>query len=225
MISIVTGTLNRRNFLPGLIENTVLSDDRLELVLVDGGSEDGTIEYIKSLNHERIKLIEIGHRSPYPHYMNIGIRESKYEWVAQWNDDVMLLDSWDMVIKELEEDYDLYIYKWIQAQENDLVDLEKRDWIQFELCMNFGIYHTRVFRKIGLYDEKFHYYHCDQDMTRRALMFGMTCKYSNVRVQEIMTEKRAITQNDDNKLIEVNLKRYKKKKLPVNISFLRDQTL
>jgi len=46
MISIVTGTLNRVGMLPNLIANTVLSDDRLELVLVDGGSTDGTIDYI-----------------------------------------------------------------------------------------------------------------------------------------------------------------------------------
>ena len=44
MISIVTGTLNRKNLLPGLIENTVGKSDKLELVLVDGGSDDGTIE-------------------------------------------------------------------------------------------------------------------------------------------------------------------------------------
>ena len=47
MISIVTGTLNRVGMLPTLITNTVLSDDRIELVLVDGGSTDGTVDYIK----------------------------------------------------------------------------------------------------------------------------------------------------------------------------------
>ena len=51
MISIVTGTLNRISLLPNLIENTVLSDKRIELVLVDGGSNDDTVEYIKNLNH------------------------------------------------------------------------------------------------------------------------------------------------------------------------------
>ena len=50
-ISIVTGTLNRKNLLPGLIDNTVDSNNMLELVLVDGGSSDGTLEFIKGLHH------------------------------------------------------------------------------------------------------------------------------------------------------------------------------
>ena len=50
MISIVTGTLDRKHFLPELIKNTVDSSDKVELVLVDGGSKDGTIEFIKDLN-------------------------------------------------------------------------------------------------------------------------------------------------------------------------------
>ena len=53
-ISIVTGTLNRLNFLDGLIQNTVGSDERLELILVDGGSTDGTIQFLEELNHPRV---------------------------------------------------------------------------------------------------------------------------------------------------------------------------
>jgi glycosyltransferase involved in cell wall biosynthesis len=138
MISIVTGTLNRKHFLPLLINNTVLSSDKVELILVDGGSEDGTIEYINNLNHDRIKLIKIGQRSSYPHYMNIGIRESKYEWVAQWNDDVILFDNWEMVLKELEENYDLYIFKWTVRKPDSIYNtINDEKWIRFDHCMNF----------------------------------------------------------------------------------------
>ena len=49
-ISIVMGTLNRVHLIPGLIENTVNSCENLELVISDGGSTDGTLEYIKSKN-------------------------------------------------------------------------------------------------------------------------------------------------------------------------------
>ena len=103
MISIVTGTLNRLEFLPNLIENTINSNDNLELVLVDGGSNDGTIEYIKNLNNPKIKLIEVGQRSSYPHFMNLGIENSSHEFVCQWNDDVLLVNNWDEIIKQIEK--------------------------------------------------------------------------------------------------------------------------
>ena len=79
MISIVTGTLNRLELLKHVITNTVDSCDKLELILVDGGSTDGTIEYLKELNHSQIKLIEVDKKSSYPHYMNLGIKNSKYD--------------------------------------------------------------------------------------------------------------------------------------------------
>ena len=113
MISIVTGTLNRVGMLPNLIKNTVLADDRIELVLVDGGSNDGTIDYIKQLNHPQVKLIEIGGRSSYPHFMNIGIRESTHEIVCQWNDDVILCNDWSEVIIETQSDHDFYLFNCI----------------------------------------------------------------------------------------------------------------
>ena len=50
MISIVTGTLNRIKLLNRVIKNTVGSSELVELVLVDGGSTDGTLEYLKMLN-------------------------------------------------------------------------------------------------------------------------------------------------------------------------------
>ena len=112
MISIVTGTLNRVGMLPMLIENTVMSDERIELVLVDGGSTDGTIDYIKSLDNPQIKLVEVGGRSSYPHFMNLGIKESTHEVVCQWNDDVILANEWSEVFTELESGHDFYLFNW-----------------------------------------------------------------------------------------------------------------
>jgi len=222
MISIVTGTLNRCELLPILIKNTVMASDKLELVLVDGGSEDGTVDYIKKLGHERIRLIEVGGRSSYPHYMNLGIKAAKNDWIAQWNDDVVLLDDWQAVLKELEEDYDLYIFRWTRRPKESLFIPKKNEtWIRYDRCMNFGIYHRRVFRRIGLYDIKYSYYHCDQDMTQRALSFNLSCKLSDIRVCEISTEKKAVAEEKkDNKLIRKSLRFYKKGKLPKNLEFL-----
>ena len=120
MVSIVTGTLNRVNLLPKIIKNTVDSNNKLELILVDGGSTDGTIDYIKKLNHPMVKLIEVGGRSSYPHFMNLGIENSTYEWVCQWNDDVLLSNNWSEVLSELGDEHMFYLFNWKYGTESDI---------------------------------------------------------------------------------------------------------
>jgi len=132
MISIVTGTLNRVNLIDDLIKNTVGNNDNLELILVDGGSSDGTIEKIKSINHPNVKLIEVGHRSGYSHFMNLGITNSKYEWVCQWNDDVLLVNDWNDIISALDEENDFYLFNWKYGTKNDITN---ESWLD-------GLIHT-----------------------------------------------------------------------------------
>ena len=189
MISIVTGTLNRLEILKHIINNTVNESYLVELVLVDGGSTDGTIEYLKSLNHPRIKLIEVGGRSTYPHYMNLGIKHATYEFIAQWNDDILLCNSWNDVIKEL-DDSDYYMFPWLRGSLetylNNKDSLFQEPYILFAGCMNFGIYKKDVFRKIGMYDSQFEYYWCDSDMTERCMRFQLKRKEcKSIRVMEI----------------------------------------
>jgi glycosyltransferase involved in cell wall biosynthesis len=167
MISIVTGTLNRLHFLPKLIETTVHKNDFLELILVDGGSNDGTQEYIKSLKNDRIKLIEIGKRSSYPHFMNIGIENAKFDYICQWNDDALLVNEWSEVLEKLDNEHDFYIFNW---KYGNLEDMKNPDWISGiyhentvnkgwcivvdinnqEIIMNYGIYNKKIFKEIGM---------------------------------------------------------------------------
>lgn len=193
MLSIVTGTLNRVYLLPNLIKNTVDSNDKLELVLVDGGSTDGTIDYIKNLNHPRIKFIEVGERSSYPHFMNLGIENSTYEWVCQWNDDVLLVNNWDEVLTELDDDHMFYLFNWKYGSESDMTNPK---WLSGEdtpvsnggfcivdaynthkeIVMNYGIYNKKIFREIGMYNDDYFYYYADADMSLRSYLFGYKYK-------------------------------------------------
>lgn len=238
MISIVTGTLDRKNFLPKLIENTVDSCDKVELVLVDGGSKDETIEYIKSLNHERIKLIEVGERSNYPHFMNLGIENASHELICQWNDDALLVNSWDEVISEIEDGYDFYLFNW---KYGNLEDMTNDDWITGryhenqnnkgwcivdidspDIVMNYGIYRKKVFREIGMYHPDFNYYYADGDMSRRAYMFGYKFKgLKHIKVCSLYTEKRAILVGKDFGTYEDLHNEYKNKILNNSHKFLK----
>lgn len=198
MLSIITGTLNRKKYLERVVKNTVLSYDRLELVLVDGGSSDGTQDYIKGLNHPRIKLIEYGQRSTYSHFMNLAVKNSSYEYVCQWNDDVVLLNPWEDVISTItNETFDAFNFSWIRLSGNSVEDFDRLDKLdsnyhtanplkalnvaplencRYDTCMNYGIYNKKVFREIGLYNPQFPFYCCDWDMMERTTAFGYKIK-------------------------------------------------
>jgi glycosyltransferase involved in cell wall biosynthesis len=182
-ISIVTGTLNRKPFLADVIANTVDADDRLELVLVDGGSTDGTLEYLRQLAHPRIVVIEVGGRSSYPSFMNLGIKAARHEIICQWNDDVLMVNPWSDVFDMLEDDNDVYIFSW---KKDRFPKPRDRDWILLnsmdedgngEIVLNYGLYRKRVFRNIGLYNLKYHFYCADGEMAHRAWYSG--CRVRN----------------------------------------------
>jgi len=218
MLSIVTGTYNRKNLLGGLIKNTVDASDRLELVLVDGGSTDETVEYIKDLNHPRIKLVEVGERSSYPHFMNLGIRNASHELVVQWNDDVVLKNDWEDVLDEI-DGHDFYVFSWAEGrggQRWNLLDIKS------ELVMNYGIYEKRVFREIGMYNTSYHFYYADGDMSCRARAFGY--KYKTLRNIKVIAlsrvPKSAVPRDDDLDMYIKARNLYDKKIIPDGVERL-----
>jgi len=62
MISLCVPTYNRINDLKRCIKSILngFGEYPYEVIIADGGSTDGTIEYLKKLNDDHIKLIEHG---------------------------------------------------------------------------------------------------------------------------------------------------------------------
>jgi len=235
MISIVTGTLNRAHLIDDLIENTVGRCDKLELVLVDGGSTDGTIEKIKSINHPNVKLIEVGGRSSYPHFMNLGIKNSKYELVCQWNDDVLLVNDWDDIISNLDEEHDFYLFNWKYGSKSDITNKAWLDGLIYthgwcllddtdkngEIVMNYGVYNKKIFRNIGMYSDAYSYYYADGDMAYRAHKFGYKHKtLREIKICSLDTPKQALHTNNESIIYNQHLSMYNNGILPENIEKL-----
>ncbi len=239
MISIVTGTLNRIHMLPDLIKNTVENNDKIELVLVDGGSTDGTLDYVKKLNHPRIKLVEVGQRSSYPHFMNLGIEHATHDWICQWNDDALLVCHWQDVIAELDKNHDFYLFNWKYGSHADLTNdswlsghtgdngwcicyTVKKDHDNGEIVVNYGVYSKKIFREIGMYNPEYRYYYCDGDMAYRAYSFGYAYKtLDHVKVCSIYEPKTALHYVGDKEIYDKNLNLYKRKILPNSIIKLK----
>jgi glycosyltransferase involved in cell wall biosynthesis len=236
MISIITGTLNRGPLLPRLIENTVEANDKLELVLVDGGSTDGTIEYIKEENHPRIKLIEVGGRSSYPHFMNLAIQNATHDIVCQWNDDVILANDWEEVFSEI-DDHDFYLFNWKYGSYESINDPswlsglthDDNGWCLLNnvsiddesIVMNYGLYKKKIFKQIGMYNNEYKYYYADADMAYRAYKFGFKVKdLRNIKVCSLFADKVAIHYNEDKDIFDKNINLYKQNQLPSTIKLL-----
>ncbi|HVX12035.1 MAG TPA: glycosyltransferase [Pirellulales bacterium] len=69
-----------------------LTDEPYELVLVDNGSTDGTVDYLRSCPD--VRLIENHENRGFPAAANQGIRASRGEQVLLLNNDVLVTSGW-----------------------------------------------------------------------------------------------------------------------------------
>lgn len=243
MISIITGSYNRLNNIKRLISNTVDANNLLELVIVDGGSTDGTVEYLQNLNNKNIKFIDYGKRSSYPHFSNLAIQNSKFDYICQWDDDALLINGWDEVIETLNNNiYDFHIFNWKLGNLEDYLDsswllgntaennwnLEDKTEGQQEtevLTMNYGIYNKKIFKEIGMYNTRFNFWYADGDLSNRAYHFGYKHKsHRDIKVFVFDSEKNKTYVKKDLKIYQKNLAKYKKQKLTRGIEYFKEST-
>ena len=243
MISIITGSYNRLNNIKRLISNTVDANNLLELVIVDGGSTDGTVEYLQNLNNKNIKFIDYGKRSSYPHFSNLAIQNSKFDYICQWDDDALLINGWDEVIETLNNNiYDFHIFNWKLGNLEDYLDsswllgntaennwnLEDKTEGQQEtevLTMNYGIYNKKIFKEIGMYNTRFNFWYADGDLSNRAYHFGYKHKsHRDIKVFVFDSEKNKTYVKKDWKIYQKNLAKYKKQKLTRGVVYFNEST-
>ncbi|MCD6301612.1 MAG: glycosyltransferase family 2 protein [Staphylothermus sp.] len=102
LVSIVIPTHNRREMLARLIRSLLESNypkDRLEIIVVDDASTDGTHEYIKML-FPQVKVIRNNEENLLAESRNIGIRTSMGKYIFLIDDDNIVDKN---TIKELVE--------------------------------------------------------------------------------------------------------------------------
>lgn len=87
LVSIIITTYNEDEFIQESIEallNQSLSD--FEIIIVDDGSEDETVEIIESINSDLIQLFKLEHRGHYP-ALNTALSNSRGEFIAKVDPD------------------------------------------------------------------------------------------------------------------------------------------
>ena len=88
LISIVVPTLNRVGKLKNSIDSILKNEYKnIELIIIDNGSSDETIEYLQGLNIVNLKTIFNENNLGLAHARNQGIIESKGEYILFIDDD------------------------------------------------------------------------------------------------------------------------------------------
>jgi hypothetical protein len=92
MISIITATYNRCKFLPELLNVVSKSKIKVQHVLVDNLSDDGTQELVSQYQN-KYDLLYIREKTTQTQALNLALKNTKYPWIGWVNSDDYYADD------------------------------------------------------------------------------------------------------------------------------------
>lgn len=165
MISIIIPTYNAETYVKRCV--THLADIRmegLEVVFVDGGSRDGTVDFLKGLADERFQVLCREGCGIYE-AMNLGVGVARNDLLYFMGaDDIPLASFFNGPPDRFSQGYDLYVGKVAVASEGGEVRIH--GYVEPRLFRRISrgryatphhqavIYHKSYFAKVGLFNEK-----------------------------------------------------------------------
>lgn len=185
-LSIITLTYNHLDYTKQYIERLYRYTSDFELIIVDNGSTDGTVEYLKSLNKDNLKFIFNSENLGFSKGNNQGIEISDGEYIGFLNNDILLYPNWfEECEKVFEKENAAFVSPRQVNPHFDNVNPEnylknsKKDYDQpyeksFDCC-EFACVITKkeVIDNLGKFDESFTpAFFEDNDLKIRALEAG-----------------------------------------------------
>jgi glycosyltransferase involved in cell wall biosynthesis len=187
-VSVVLGSYNRRSFLKLTIESIRKEVESLthEIIVVDGGSTDGSIEW---LVRQKDVLTIVQHnrgawhgqpvqRRSWGYFMNLAFKSAQGKYVCMLSDDCLVIP------RSIWNGYKLFEEKLRNGDRIGAVAFYYRDWpIQekYHVCctpaeylyVNHGLYLNQAMKDIGYAEEEiFQFYAADMDICMRMRQLG-----------------------------------------------------
>ncbi|MGH2866691.1 MAG: glycosyltransferase family 2 protein [Solirubrobacteraceae bacterium] len=202
-VSVVIPNWNGRHWLPGCLES--LRDQRLvplEVVVVDNGSTDGSLEYLRG-EHPGVRVLELGRNTGFAHAANRGLATARADLVALINTDIVLAEDWlertALTLRAYPQAASVAV-KMLSladpARVYDAGDVLRRDgaceqrgrfmlddgrWDApgevFGACAGAAVYRRAAVLELGGFDERYFAYLEDVDLALRLALAGWTCRY------------------------------------------------
>lgn len=202
-ISVVIPNFNGRRWLPACLSS--LGRQRLaphEVIVVDNGSTDGSLEFLRSEQRD-VRLLELGHNTGFAAAANRGFAVAAGELVALLNTDVVLAEDWlarMSAVLTAHSESAAVACKMLSSSEPgriyDAGDILRRDGAceqrgrftlddgrfdqageVFGACAGAAVYRRRAVLGLGGFDEDYFMYLEDVDLALRLRLAGWTCRY------------------------------------------------
>ncbi len=194
VVSVVLGSFERLDFLKLTLDTLRAELDSVahEIIVVDGGSSDGTLEWlvrqkdvITIVQHNRGdwrgRKVE---RRSWGYFMNLGFRAANGKFVCMVSDDCLVVpgairEGIRKFTEELEGGVKLgalaFFWRNWPEDENYLVGYT----LGKKLFVNHGMYLRSALEEVGFIDEDTYlFYHADGDLCLKLWNAGYTCDYS-----------------------------------------------
>lgn len=202
-VSVVIPNWNGKHFLTGCLDSLrTQTYKNLEVIIVDNGSKDGSVSFIKE-NYPEVHLIEFDRNTGFSPAVNAGIRQSQAPFIALLNNDTIVDPKWvEELVTALEAQPELGSVgcKMLAYHDHTILDgvgdgyrrgglpgrigHKERDTGKFDepryilgACGGAAMYRKELFDDIGLFDDDYFAYLEDVDMALRAQSAGYKCLY------------------------------------------------
>lgn len=202
-IDIIIPSFNGKQFLVGCLASIKeQSFTSYEVIVVDNGSTDGTVDFLQE-NYPEVRLIALSLNRGFSAAVNAGIVNSDSPYIFLLNNDTELapacLSHLVQAAGALPE-YDFFAPKMLSYHERDILDGAGDGFLRggvgyrlgtmekdgdaydisgqvFGACAGAALYRRTFFDIVGLFDEDFFAYLEDVDLNLRANRTGLCCRY------------------------------------------------
>jgi GT2 family glycosyltransferase len=202
LVSVVIVTWNGRQYLEACL-NAVAAQAGVstETVLVDNGSSDGTVAYVRE-RFPAVRVIALPENRGFAGGNNAGVREARGRFIALLNNDTVPAPDWlEALLGGLNEEagFALVTSRIVYMHDPELIDsagdgmlasggafkrhhgarveLAQESMEVFGVCGAACLMPRRVFDELGGFDEDFFVSHEDVDLSYRARLLGYRCRY------------------------------------------------
>ena len=202
VVPVIIVNWNGRGLLPECLDALCAQTwERLRIILVDNGSQDGSAEFVRR-NYPDIRVFSLPRNVGFAAANNVALRTVRTPYVALLNNDAIAAPGWlEALVRELElnREAGAAASKMLFYDTPDIIDragdsytvagagllrgrgrpsesLKAKEFV-FGACAGAALYRVEMLREIGLFDEDFFLIYEDVDLSFRAQLTGYKCVY------------------------------------------------